>query len=98
MVQRTSVFGRTNRLPVAMREQMMESLQLRFRAEEQLQQEMLSELPKAVRSGIAQHMFRGAVQSCYLFQGVSDKLVLPLVIEHAVANALVGIALRLPVG
>ncbi|EAY75625.1 hypothetical protein OsI_03530 [Oryza sativa Indica Group] len=81
MVQRTSVFGRTNRLPVAMREQMMESLQLRFRAEEQLQQEMLSELPKAVRSGIAQHMFRGAVQSCYLFQGVSDKLVLPLVAE-----------------
>uniref|UniRef100_A0A0D9YE66 Potassium channel n=1 Tax=Oryza glumipatula TaxID=40148 RepID=A0A0D9YE66_9ORYZ len=81
MVQRTSVFGRTNRLPVAMREQMMESLQLRFRAEEQLQQEMLSELPKAVRSGIAQHMFRGAVESCYLFQGVSDKLVLPLVAE-----------------
>ncbi|KAF0918089.1 hypothetical protein E2562_022679 [Oryza meyeriana var. granulata] len=81
MVQRTSVFGRINHLPEAMRAQMMASLQLRFRTEEQLQQEVLSELPKAVRSGISLHMFRWMVESCYLFQGVSDKLVVQLVAE-----------------
>ncbi|XP_006644629.2 potassium channel KAT6-like [Oryza brachyantha] len=81
MVQRASVFGRMNGLPRATREQMMESVQLRFRMEERLEQEMLSELPKAVRSGIALHMFRGAVESCYLFQGASSKLVVQLVAD-----------------
>uniref|UniRef100_A0A0D9V4Z9 Potassium channel n=1 Tax=Leersia perrieri TaxID=77586 RepID=A0A0D9V4Z9_9ORYZ len=81
MVKRTAVFGKTNRLPEAMREQMMASVQLRFKTEEQLDTEVLSELPKAVRSGIAQHMFRGLVESCYMFQGVSDRLVVQLVAE-----------------
>ncbi|KAL5228556.1 hypothetical protein ABZP36_016821 [Zizania latifolia] len=81
MVQRVSVFGSTNKLPEATREQMMASVQLRFKTEEGQQQKMLSELPKAVRSGIAQHLFKGTVESCYLFQGVSSRLVSQLVAE-----------------
>uniref|UniRef100_A0A0D9ZGH9 Potassium channel n=1 Tax=Oryza glumipatula TaxID=40148 RepID=A0A0D9ZGH9_9ORYZ len=79
MVQRVSEFGSMNQLPEAMREQMLASVQLRFRTEEQLQQEVLSELPKAVRSGVMKHLFKSAVESCYLFQGVSDSLIVQLV-------------------
>ncbi|XP_052158883.1 potassium channel KAT4 [Oryza glaberrima] len=81
MVQRVSEFVSMNRLPEAMREHMLASVQLRFRTDEQLQQEMLSELPKAVRSGIMKHLFKSAVESCYLFQGVSDSLIVQLVAE-----------------
>ncbi|XP_040382258.1 potassium channel KAT4-like [Oryza brachyantha] len=81
MVRRASEFGSAKRLPEPMREQMMDSVQLRFGAEEQLQQEVLSELPKATRLGIMQHLFRGAIESCYLFHGVSDSLIVQLVAE-----------------
>ncbi|KAG8055625.1 hypothetical protein GUJ93_ZPchr0001g31662 [Zizania palustris] len=81
MVQRVSVFGSTNKLPEATREQMMASVQLRFNTEEVQQQKMLSELPKAVRSGIALHLFKGTVESCYLFQGISSRLISQLVAE-----------------
>uniref|UniRef100_A0A0E0DA51 Potassium channel n=1 Tax=Oryza meridionalis TaxID=40149 RepID=A0A0E0DA51_9ORYZ len=79
MVQRVSEFRSMNQLPEAMREQMLASVQLRFRTEEQLQQEVLSELPKAVWSGVMKYLFKSAVESCYLFQGVSDGLIVQLV-------------------
>ncbi|PUZ55035.1 hypothetical protein GQ55_5G180000 [Panicum hallii var. hallii] len=81
MVRRVSTFGSVNRLPRELREQMMASAQLRFNTREVVQQQLLSDLPRALRSGIAQHLFRDTVERCYLFQGVSDGLVVQLVSE-----------------
>ncbi|RLM91874.1 hypothetical protein C2845_PM08G23900 [Panicum miliaceum] len=78
MVRRVSTFGSVNRLPRELREQMMASAQLRFNTGEVVQQQLLSDLPRALRSGIAQHLFRDTVERCYLFQGVSDGLVVQL--------------------
>ena len=75
-----STFGSANRLPPELREQMMASAQLRFHTGEVAQQQLLSDLPRALRSGIAQHLFRDTVQRCYLFRGVSDGLVVQLVL------------------
>ena len=81
MVRRVSTFGSVNRLPRELREQMMASAQLRFHTGEVVQQQLLlSDLPRALRSGIAQHLFRDTVQRCYLFRGVSDGLVVQLVL------------------
>lgn len=81
MVRRVSAFGSVNRLPPELREQMMASAQLRFSTGEVIQQQLLSDLPTALRSRVAHHLFRDTVQRCYLFQGVSDDLVLQLVSE-----------------
>ncbi|KAM0898174.1 hypothetical protein ACQ4PT_022098 [Festuca glaucescens] len=81
MVDRVASYGKTNRLPVWMREQMVEHVQLRFQMAELLQEEVLSELPKAVRSAIAQHLYKATVEGCYLFRGLSDNLVVQLVSE-----------------
>ncbi|KAL5656126.1 hypothetical protein ACJX0J_035445, partial [Zea mays] len=81
MVRRVSMFGSVNRLPPELREQMMASAQLRFSTAEVIQQQLLSDLPTALRSRVAHHLFRDAVQRCYLFQGVSDDLVVRLVSE-----------------
>ncbi|XP_022682454.1 potassium channel KAT6 [Setaria italica] len=81
MVRRVSTFGAANQLPRELREQMMASAQLRFNAGEVVQQQLLSDLPRALRSGVAQHLFGDTVQRCYLFQGVSSGLVVQLVSE-----------------
>ncbi|KAF8678498.1 hypothetical protein HU200_046252 [Digitaria exilis] len=80
-LRRVSTFGSVNRLPDELREQMMASAQLRFHTGEAIQQQLLSDLPRALRSGIAQHLYRDTVQRCYLFQGVSNSLVVQLVSE-----------------
>jgi hypothetical protein len=80
MVRRVSTFGSANRLPPELREQMMASAQLRFHTGEVAQQQLLSDLPRVLRSGIAQHLFRDTVQRCYLVRGVSDGLVVQLVL------------------
>ncbi|XP_066331875.1 potassium channel KAT4-like [Miscanthus floridulus] len=49
--------------------------------EQLLQQQLLSEMPRAVRSGIAQHLFRDTVEDAYLFRGVSEGLVVYLVAD-----------------
>ncbi|KAJ1279703.1 hypothetical protein BS78_04G175100 [Paspalum vaginatum] len=76
-----SMFGAVNRLPAALTEQMAESVQLHFDATEQ---QLLSEMPRAVRSGIAQHLFRDAVDGAYLFRGVSEGLIVDLVSDMTV--------------
>jgi hypothetical protein len=81
MVDRVVSYGKANQLPVWMREQMVEQVQLRFQMAELLQEEVLSELPKAVRSVIAQHLYKATVEDCYLFRRVSDNLVVQLVSE-----------------
>jgi hypothetical protein len=81
MVDRVVSYGKANQLPVWMREQMVEQVQLRFQMAELLQEEVLSELPKAVRSVIAQHLYKATVEDCYLFRRVSNNLVVQLVSE-----------------
>jgi hypothetical protein len=79
VVRRVSAFVSANRLPPELRAQMMASAQLRFSTGEVIQQQLLSDLPAALRSRVAHHLFRDSVQRCYLFQGVSNDLVLQLV-------------------
>ncbi|KAL6615943.1 hypothetical protein ACP70R_038213 [Stipagrostis hirtigluma subsp. patula] len=80
-VRRVSAFGSMNQLPRGLREQMMASAQLKFNTAEVLQQQLLSDMPRALRSGVAQHLFRETVESCYLFRGVSNDLLVHLVSE-----------------
>ncbi|KAE8793921.1 Potassium channel KAT3 [Hordeum vulgare] len=85
MVDQVARYGTANRLPAWMREQMVESVQLRFQMAELLLPEwVLSELPKAARSAVAQHLYKATVEDCYLFRGVSSNLVVQLVSEMKV--------------
>ncbi|TKW39956.1 hypothetical protein SEVIR_1G214000v4 [Setaria viridis] len=82
-----SAFGAKNRLPEALTEQIAEIVQLNFDTTEQLLQlELLSEMPRAVRSEIAQHLFRDTVEGAYLFRGVSEGLVVDLVSDMTTAQ------------
>jgi hypothetical protein len=81
MVDRVVSYGKRNGLPVWMLEKMVEHVQLRFQMAELLQEEVLSELPKAVRSAINQHLYKATAESCYLFRGVSQNLLVQLVSE-----------------
>ncbi|XP_010526124.1 PREDICTED: potassium channel KAT3 isoform X2 [Tarenaya hassleriana] len=68
-----------NRLPESMREQMLAHMQLKFKTAELKQEEVLQDLPKAIRSSINQHLFRSTVENAYLFKGVPDGLIVQLV-------------------
>lgn len=58
---------------------MLAHMQLRFKTAELQQEEALEDLPKAIRSSISQHLFRGTVEKTYLFQGVSVDLIAQMV-------------------
>ncbi|KAK9032239.1 hypothetical protein V6N11_056513 [Hibiscus sabdariffa] len=75
------LYASKNRLPERMKEQMQAHVQLKFRTAELQQEEVLKDLPKAIRSSIAQQLFRETVEMTYLFQGVSEDLVSQLVSE-----------------
>ncbi|KAK8319111.1 hypothetical protein V6Z11_A13G217400 [Gossypium hirsutum] len=72
-------YASKNRLPEGLREQMMAHMQLKFKTADLQQEEVLQDLPKAIRSSIAQHLFRRTVEKSYLFNGVSEDLVSQLV-------------------
>ncbi|KAE8654584.1 hypothetical protein F3Y22_tig00117048pilonHSYRG00888 [Hibiscus syriacus] len=74
------LYARKNRLPEGIREQMVAHIQLKFKTAE-LQQEVLKDLSKAIRSSIAQHLFQKTVEKTYLFRRVSENLVSQLVSE-----------------
>ncbi|CAO1945175.1 unnamed protein product [Urochloa humidicola] len=82
-LRRVSEFGSAAGLPPELREQMMASAQLRFNAGETGQRQLLADLPRVLRSGVARHLFGDTVQRCYLFRGVSDAGVVQLVSEMA---------------
>ncbi|CAL4974362.1 unnamed protein product [Urochloa decumbens] len=82
-LRRVSEFGSATGLPPELREQMMASAQLRFNAGEVGQRQLLAGLPRALRSGVARHLFGDTVQRCYLFRDVSDAGVVELVSEMA---------------
>ncbi|CAL5440487.1 unnamed protein product [Camellia sinensis] len=74
-------YASKNRLPESLKEQMLANMQLKFRTAELQQEEVLEDLPKAIRSSIAQHLFHGTVENAYLFKGVSEDLIIQLVSE-----------------
>ncbi|CAL5431995.1 unnamed protein product [Camellia sinensis] len=74
-------YASKNRLPESLKEQMLANMQLKFRTTELQQEEVLEDLPKAIRSSIAQHLFHGTVENAYLFKGVSEDLIVQLVSE-----------------
>ncbi|KAG7545340.1 Cyclic nucleotide-binding domain [Arabidopsis suecica] len=68
-----------NRLPDTMREQMLAHMQLKFKTAELRQEEVLQDLPKAIRSSINQHLFRSVIVEAYLFKGFPNGLIVQLV-------------------
>ncbi|XP_068484254.1 potassium channel KAT3 [Phaseolus vulgaris] len=73
-------YANKNRLPEGLKEQILAHMQLKFKTAE-LQQEVLQDLPKTIRSCIAQHLFKNIVETAYLFKGVSDNFITQLVSE-----------------
>jgi len=76
-------YASKNRLPEGLKEQMLAHMQLKFKTAELQQEEVLEDLPKAIRSGIAQHLFRRTVENAYLFKGVSEDLIVQLVKQYS---------------
>ncbi|XP_022873587.1 potassium channel KAT3-like, partial [Olea europaea var. sylvestris] len=74
-------YASKNRLPEGLKEQMLAHVTLKFKTAELQQEEVLQDLPKAIRSGIAQHLFRKTVENAYLFKGVSEDFIVQLVPE-----------------
>ncbi|XP_042417214.1 potassium channel KAT4-like [Zingiber officinale] len=80
-IHKISRFASKHRLPEGMREQMMAHLQLKFKTMELQQEEVIADLPKAIRSTIAQYLFQRTVEGTYLFKGVSKDFTIQLVSE-----------------
>ncbi|KAI4295427.1 hypothetical protein L6164_035486 [Bauhinia variegata] len=80
-VRAASEFASRNQLPHRIQDQILSHLCLRFKTEGLKQQETLNGLPKAIRSSIAYHLFFPVVQKVYLFHGVSQDFLFPLVSE-----------------
>ncbi|RYR44451.1 hypothetical protein Ahy_A08g040776 [Arachis hypogaea] len=71
-------YASKSRLPKRLKEQMLAHKELKLKMEESQQQEVLQDLPKAIRSSIAQHLFSNVVDKAYLFKGVSDECIIQL--------------------
>ncbi|KAD3641723.1 hypothetical protein E3N88_30947 [Mikania micrantha] len=74
-------YASKNRLPEGLKQQMLSHMQLKFKTAELQQEEVLEDLPKAIRSSIAQHLFRKTVEKTYLFKGISQDLSSQLVTD-----------------
>ncbi|MED6180044.1 hypothetical protein PIB30_006532 [Stylosanthes scabra] len=70
-------YANKSRLPKRLKEQMLAHKELKLKTEV-LQQEVLGDLPKAIRSSIAHHLFSNVVEKAYLFKGVSDEYITQL--------------------
>lgn len=68
-------YASKNRLPEGLKEQMLTHMQLKYKTAELQQEEVLQDLPKAIRSSIAQHLFRNTLEDTYLFRNVSEELI-----------------------
>ncbi|KAJ4878116.1 Potassium channel KAT1 [Raphanus sativus] len=78
-VRAASEFASRNQLPHDIQDQMLSHICLKFKTEGLKQQETLNNLPKAIRSSIANYLFFPIVQNIYLFQGVSRNFLFQLV-------------------
>lgn len=73
-------YASKNRLPEGLKEQMLAHLTLKFKTTELQQEQVLEDLPKAIRSSISQQLFRTTLQNTYLFKGVPEDFIVQLVI------------------
>ncbi|MCO5566673.1 hypothetical protein L7F22_020351 [Adiantum nelumboides] len=80
-VQAMSNFAERHRLPQRLHEQMLNHVQLKFRSESLKHEEILPELPKAIRSSISKQLFLPIVEEVYLFKGTSCDFLSQLVTE-----------------
>ncbi|XP_057845259.2 potassium channel KAT3 isoform X2 [Cryptomeria japonica] len=80
-IQAASNFADRNHLPPMLRDHILSYMCLKFRTDSLRQQEIIEELPKAIRTNIAQYLFLPTVESVYLFRGISPELLLKLVTE-----------------
>ncbi|XP_057864709.1 potassium channel AKT1 [Cryptomeria japonica] len=80
-IQAASNFAIRNHLPLHLQDQMLSHICLKFRTEGMQQQETLDDLPKAIRSSIAQYLFFSFVEKVYLFRGVSYDFIFQMVSE-----------------
>ncbi|KAH0642570.1 hypothetical protein KY290_035305 [Solanum tuberosum] len=80
-INETLRYARKNRLPEGIKEQMLAHSTLRFKTAELQQEEVVEDLPKAIRSSIARHLFHTTLQNTYLFKGVSEDFLVQLVSE-----------------
>ena len=63
---------------------MLAHLTLKFKTAELQQEQVLEDLPKAIRSSILQQLFRTTLQNSHLFKGVSDDFIVQLVISFSI--------------
>lgn len=75
-----SEFAKRNQLPPNIQDQILSHMCLKFKTEGLEQHETLKGLPRAIRSSIAHYLFYPIVQNVYLFHGVSQDLLLQLVL------------------
>lgn len=86
MLQRDAIheilrYASKNRLPEGLKEQMLAHVTLKFKTAELQQEQVLVDLPKAIRTGIAQHLFHETVENCYLFKRVPEDFIVQMVIS-----------------
>ncbi|KAK1371710.1 Cyclic nucleotide-binding domain-containing protein [Heracleum sosnowskyi] len=74
-------FASKNRLPEGLKEKMLTHMQLKYRTAELQQEEVLEDLPKAIRSSITKHLFRKTLEDTYLFKNVSEEFIGQMVSE-----------------
>ncbi|KAK4364949.1 hypothetical protein RND71_016307 [Anisodus tanguticus] len=74
-------YASKNRLPEGIKEKMLAHLTLSFKTAELQHEEVLEDLPKAIRSSISQHLFHTTLENTYLFKGVSGDFLVQLVSE-----------------
>ncbi|XP_047973159.1 potassium channel KAT3 [Salvia hispanica] len=74
-------YASKNRLPEGLKEQMLAHVTLKFKTAELQQEQVLVDLPKAIRTGIAQHLFHETVENCYLFKRVPEDFIVQMVPE-----------------
>lgn len=80
-IRAASNFVTRNQLPPRLKDQILSHMCLQFRTERLKQQEIIEELPKAIRTSILQHLFLPTIESLYLFRGISRELFFFLVTE-----------------
>ncbi|CAN6446388.1 unnamed protein product [Victoria cruziana] len=79
--QSASEFATRNQLPQRLHDQMLAHICLKHQTEGLKQQDMLNDLPKAIRSSILNYLFFQIIEKAYLFQGVSFDFIFQLVPE-----------------
>lgn len=65
---------------------MLAHLTLKFKTAELQQEQVLEDLPKAIRSSISKHLFRTTLENTYLFKGVSEDFIVQLVMFSSLTS------------